>query len=214
MLIAGGESHKTGQAATRPSASPALEAWARERFDVRSIEYRWSTQDNVPVDGAAVHRAARARSDAALRRHRVHQVGPDQRHGGGDDPHRPDRRARQPVGRPLRLDRVQAAAPRRGELVKENANVGRALRRRPPRPAGRRARSGTLRAGGGRDRAATARGRSAAYRDDDGTLHAVSPVCTHLGCQVKLERRPSARGTAHATARASTLRDACSRGRP
>jgi Rieske Fe-S protein len=26
--------------------------------------------------------------------------------------------------------------------------------------------------------------RVAAYRDDDGTLHAVSPTCTHLGCQV------------------------------
>jgi Rieske Fe-S protein len=25
----------------------------------------------------------------------------------------------------------------------------------------------------------------AAYRDDDGTLHAVSSTCTHLGCQVK-----------------------------
>jgi Rieske Fe-S protein len=24
----------------------------------------------------------------------------------------------------------------------------------------------------------------AAFRDDDGRLHAVSPVCTHMGCQV------------------------------
>jgi Rieske Fe-S protein len=26
--------------------------------------------------------------------------------------------------------------------------------------------------------------RAAAFRDDDGHLHAVSPVCTHLGCIV------------------------------
>ena len=28
----------------------------------------------------------------------------------------------------------------------------------------------------------------AGYRDEDGTLHAVSPVCTHLGCQVNFNR--------------------------
>ena len=27
--------------------------------------------------------------------------------------------------------------------------------------------------------------RIAAFRDDDGTTHTVSPVCTHLGCHVK-----------------------------
>ena len=27
--------------------------------------------------------------------------------------------------------------------------------------------------------------KAAAYRDDDGVVHAVSPVCTHLGCQVQ-----------------------------
>jgi Rieske Fe-S protein len=28
----------------------------------------------------------------------------------------------------------------------------------------------------------------AGYRDEDGALHAVSPVCTHLGCQVNFNR--------------------------
>jgi Rieske Fe-S protein len=28
-------------------------------------------------------------------------------------------------------------------------------------------------------------GKVAAYREEDGTLHTVSAVCTHLGCQVK-----------------------------
>ena len=27
-------------------------------------------------------------------------------------------------------------------------------------------------------------GKIAAYRDDKGSLHCVSPVCTHLGCQL------------------------------
>ena len=51
MVIAGGESHKTGQGGDTAERVARLERWARERFDVRSIEYRWSTQDNMPVDG-------------------------------------------------------------------------------------------------------------------------------------------------------------------
>src|SRR3954464_3109418 len=51
MVIAGGESHKTGQGGDTAARVARLEDWARERFDVRSIEYRWSTQDNMPVDG-------------------------------------------------------------------------------------------------------------------------------------------------------------------
>ena len=31
----------------------------------------------------------------------------------------------------------------------------------------------------------TGDGRTAAYRDDDGELHAVSARCTHLGCTVR-----------------------------
>src|SRR5436305_5564715 len=51
MVITGGESHKTGQGGDTAERVARLEQWARERFDVRSIEYHWSTQDNMPVDG-------------------------------------------------------------------------------------------------------------------------------------------------------------------
>ncbi|MEA2431217.1 MAG: hypothetical protein QOI19_1690, partial [Thermoleophilaceae bacterium] len=40
MVIAGGESHKTGQGGDTAERVARLERWARERFDVRSIEYR------------------------------------------------------------------------------------------------------------------------------------------------------------------------------
>jgi glycine/D-amino acid oxidase-like deaminating enzyme/nitrite reductase/ring-hydroxylating ferredoxin subunit len=50
LLMVGGESHKAGQADPVERYS-ALEAWARERFDVESIEHRWATQDNMPADG-------------------------------------------------------------------------------------------------------------------------------------------------------------------
>jgi glycine/D-amino acid oxidase-like deaminating enzyme/nitrite reductase/ring-hydroxylating ferredoxin subunit len=50
LLMVGGESHKAGQA-NPVERYGALEAWARERFDVESVEHRWATQDNMPADG-------------------------------------------------------------------------------------------------------------------------------------------------------------------
>ena len=50
IWMVGGENHKTGQGGDTAERYKNLELWARERFDVKSIEYRWSTQDNVTVD--------------------------------------------------------------------------------------------------------------------------------------------------------------------
>jgi Rieske Fe-S protein len=69
------------------------------------------------------------------------------------------------------------------ELVKENANVGvhfvgDHLGRPDVRSVDALApgQAGIVRRGAGK---------VAAFREDDGTLHTVSAVCTHLGCQVK-----------------------------
>ena len=50
LLMAGGESHKTGQSDASERYA-ALERWAREHFDVVSIEHSWATQDHMPADG-------------------------------------------------------------------------------------------------------------------------------------------------------------------
>lgn len=50
IWMVGGENHKTGQGGDTSERYLHLERWARERFDVESIEYRWSTQDNVTID--------------------------------------------------------------------------------------------------------------------------------------------------------------------
>ena len=75
LLIVGGESHKAGTDDTVERYA-RLEAWARERFDVEAVEYRWSAQDAMPVDGipyvgklspisrARVDRVAASRSGA------------------------------------------------------------------------------------------------------------------------------------------------------
>jgi glycine/D-amino acid oxidase-like deaminating enzyme/nitrite reductase/ring-hydroxylating ferredoxin subunit len=50
IWMVGGEKFKTGQGGDIEERFKRLETYARGRFDVRSIEYRWATQDNFTVD--------------------------------------------------------------------------------------------------------------------------------------------------------------------
>ena len=45
-----GEEHKTGHGRDTRTHYQVLEAWARERFPVRSVDFRWSAQDYLPAD--------------------------------------------------------------------------------------------------------------------------------------------------------------------
>jgi len=49
-LLVGGEGHVTGSDEAQPARFDALEAFAREHFDVVDVPYRWSTQDGMPAD--------------------------------------------------------------------------------------------------------------------------------------------------------------------
>ncbi|HZX45487.1 MAG TPA: FAD-dependent oxidoreductase [Candidatus Nanoarchaeia archaeon] len=49
-IIIGGEDHKTGQANDGEDRFLRLEKWARERFPITSIDYRWSGQVIEPLD--------------------------------------------------------------------------------------------------------------------------------------------------------------------
>ena len=51
VLIIGGEGHKSGQHADTRECYATLERWARDLFDVERVEHRWSAQDYIPVDG-------------------------------------------------------------------------------------------------------------------------------------------------------------------
>ena len=50
ILIVGGEGHKTGQGGDTLERYRALERFAREHWDVESVEYQWASQDNESVD--------------------------------------------------------------------------------------------------------------------------------------------------------------------
>jgi glycine/D-amino acid oxidase-like deaminating enzyme/nitrite reductase/ring-hydroxylating ferredoxin subunit len=182
MVIAGGESHKTGQGGDTADRVARLERWVRERFDVRSIEYRWSTQDNMPVDGVPyigrlapfqkrVWVATGFMKWGLTNGTAAGMILTDLIHGR-DNPWAE-------LFDSTRFKPLTSAF----ELAKENANVaihfvGDHLSRPDVRSADELARgkAGIVRRGAGK---------AAAYRDEDGKLHVVSAVCTHLGCQVK-----------------------------
>lgn len=51
LLLVGGESHRAGAGGDTEQRYRRLERFAREHWDVRSVEYRWSAQDGITLDG-------------------------------------------------------------------------------------------------------------------------------------------------------------------
>jgi Rieske Fe-S protein len=181
LLLVGGEGHKTGWGGDTAQRYRTLEAFARKYWDVRSIEYRWSAQDNVTVDtvpyigrltpssrrlftatgfakwgltGGTV--AALLLSDLVLRR--------ENRWSKLFDPYR--------------IKPLSGAV----ELVEQNLQVG--LRFVGDRVTKRGTRSiAELRPGEG-DIVRVDGQKVAGHRREDGSLVAVSTRCTHLGCQL------------------------------
>jgi glycine/D-amino acid oxidase-like deaminating enzyme/nitrite reductase/ring-hydroxylating ferredoxin subunit len=182
LVIIGGESHKTGQGGDTLERYGALEDWARERFEVETIDYRWSAQDCMPADGIPYVGALTPASKRVFTATGYRKWGMTNgtaaaimladRVVGRDNPWAEvfDSNRFKPV----------ASAPK---LLKENVNVGLhffADRLSPP----------DVRSldelGAGEGGIVSHEGEKvAAYRDEEGGLHAVSPICTHLYCQVK-----------------------------
>ncbi|PYX27421.1 MAG: FAD-dependent oxidoreductase [Acidobacteria bacterium] len=180
VLIVGGEDHKTGQADDGDERFQRLAAWARERFPgITNVDYRWSGQIMESMDGLAF-------------------IG----RNPGDDPNIYIVTGDSGVGithgtiagiliRDLILNRKNSWEslydPSRKTLratvtfARENLNVvGEYATWITPGEVGSidEIKPGTgalLRSG---------LSKIAAYRDEDGTVHEVSAVCTHLGCVV------------------------------
>ncbi|AGB31947.1 FAD dependent oxidoreductase [Natrinema pellirubrum DSM 15624] len=187
LLLVGGQSHKPSVDGVPTSERyRRCEAFARERFDVASVEYRWSTMDYSPVDDVPFIGRIDPLSEGVY-------VGTGFKGWGmttgtaaetiladliveGSSPWAD-------VFDPQRFT-PKASAKR---FLKENATVGGSF-------VGDRIKS--LLAALGADGAADLpRGdarvvRRASqpvglYRDDEGTTHAVSATCPHMGCLVR-----------------------------
>ncbi len=180
ILLIGGLQHKTGHGGNTIGYYDRLERFARENFDLKEIDFHWSTQDNwtpdnVPYIGPAspFHKhlyiatgfagwgmahsmaAATILSDAILGRHNDWS----------------------PLYNPTRFKPSGAYS-----FAKENLHVAKAfveerLMKAEPLDVGSlQPDEGCVMQGD--------HGKVAVAKDSQGVIHAVSPICTHLGCVV------------------------------
>ncbi|HZB74999.1 MAG TPA: FAD-dependent oxidoreductase [Solirubrobacteraceae bacterium] len=181
LLIVGGEGHAAGAREATPERFAALEAFAREHWDVAELTHRWSAQDphaydSLPVIGPYVPGSSRlwvasgfmkwgltsGTFAAMILRDRI---------GGAESP----------WAATFAPNRVSLrSAPKLAEM---NARVGVDF-------VGDRLKPGE--AGSADDvppgEARVVReglGRTGVYRDEEGEVHAVSLRCTHLGCLLR-----------------------------
>jgi glycine/D-amino acid oxidase-like deaminating enzyme/nitrite reductase/ring-hydroxylating ferredoxin subunit len=182
LLIVGGEGHPTGRADDTAERYERLEAWARDHFGVTEFTHRWSTQDYTSTDRVPFvgrfHPGARhlwvttafgawGMTNGTMSGLLLADLVTGRENAWAElyDP-----------------GRVDAVGEKVKTFVKENAAVAKHLVGGYVSP-GDVASVDEL----GPGEAAVIRTgltKTAAYRDESGTVHAVSARCTHLGCIV------------------------------
>jgi glycine/D-amino acid oxidase-like deaminating enzyme/nitrite reductase/ring-hydroxylating ferredoxin subunit len=181
LLIVGGEDHKTGQEEDTEARFQSLLDYARARFDVRAVAYRWSAQVVEPVDGLAfvgrnalsshVYVGTGFSGTGMTFGTLAAMISTDLILGRAN-----------PWADLFDATRVKPIAAAR-EYVRENVDF-------PARFVGDRLKKAEgdsyadLEPGEGK--IVEVRGKKvAAYRDESGVVHSLDPVCTHLACLVR-----------------------------
>jgi glycine/D-amino acid oxidase-like deaminating enzyme/nitrite reductase/ring-hydroxylating ferredoxin subunit len=179
LLLVLGESHPVGSEGDTEARFQRVASWASERFGLREVRYRWSAQDwysadKVPLIGPISWLSRRTLVASGFG-------------GWGMAPGLAASRLLSDLIEGNDNPWASLYSPRRAKLAAlpkltaENTRVGiRRTRDMIPRPARgvadlRPGEGGVVHSGGRR---------VAAYRDPQGNVHAVSPKCTHLGCEV------------------------------
>jgi glycine/D-amino acid oxidase-like deaminating enzyme/nitrite reductase/ring-hydroxylating ferredoxin subunit len=180
LLLVGGEGHKAGQEKDTRRRYAALEAWARSRFDVAEVEYRWSTHDNYSADRVPFIGKLTGRADHVYIATGFGGWGMS--NGTVAGMILSDAILGRPNGWAQLYDSTRMPRLRGlGRLAKENANAG--TRWIADRLPGRKGRVDDIPAGEGGIVELNGE-RAAVYKDEQGALTVLSPVCTHLGCIV------------------------------
>ncbi|MFN2568900.1 MAG: FAD-dependent oxidoreductase [Candidatus Dormibacteria bacterium] len=181
LLVLEGEEHKTGAEPDTRGRHEVLESWWRQHLTITSVDYRWSAQDYMSPDRVPFVGRASSASDGVLVATGFSKWGIS---GGTaaamllSDLAKGTVSPWQPVFESTRSKTSSSAST----LIKEN--LGNAVAMVADRVSlGGSSSVSELSPG----EAAIIRdgdGTVAAYRDPEGTLHTVSPECTHQGCQV------------------------------
>ncbi|MHB0949310.1 MAG: FAD-dependent oxidoreductase [Gemmatimonadaceae bacterium] len=181
LLIVGGEDHKTGQATDMSERWRAIEEWTRARFPVTDVVTRWSGQVMEPADYIAF---TGPNPDGAENVYlHTGDSGQGMTHGTIAGILLTDLILKRPnpwaeVYHPKRLRLSRSSAT---QALKENLNVAAQyldwVKPGDTNPDDIRAGEGCVLRRGAH--------RIAAYRDESGTLHERSAVCTHLKCVVQ-----------------------------
>ncbi|UJA21014.1 FAD-dependent oxidoreductase [Thermoleophilia bacterium SCSIO 60948] len=182
LLMVGGEGHDVGSSKATPERYEKLAEFARRHWDVAEITHRWSAQDYSSDDDVPYVGPARLGSKKAFVATGMRKWGMTNGVVAArliSDAIAGQENEWAPTFSSTRV-RPLAEAP---SFALENTKVGLhfvgdRLRERGGRPIE------DLRPGEGAIVESDGQ-KVAGYRDDDGELHAVSSLCTHLYCQVR-----------------------------
>ncbi|HVR41822.1 MAG TPA: FAD-dependent oxidoreductase [Thermoanaerobaculia bacterium] len=185
-IIAGGEDHRTGSVDDPAARHRALEQWVRERFRIGAIEHRWSGQILEPPDGLPFVGLT------GLSRH-VRVATGYSGQGMTFGVLSAIILTEQILGRVTPWDELfhPNRIPPAGSLPRHlSENLGFPLHLLKDRIADRDVSDRGLDSlGAGEGRIIEIGGEKlAAARDESGALHLHSPVCPHLGCDVRWNR--------------------------
>jgi glycine/D-amino acid oxidase-like deaminating enzyme/nitrite reductase/ring-hydroxylating ferredoxin subunit len=182
LLIVGGEGHPPGSGDATPERFARLEAFARAHWDVAEVTHRWSAQDPTPYDHLPFVGEYRPGSTRlwvtagymkwGLATATFAAMALAERIDGRESPWAT---AFSPSRVSLRStpDVARLAAKYGADLVGDRVRPPQALR------------TSTIPAGEARVVPDGVRGKKGVFRAENGTLHAVSLRCTHMGCLVR-----------------------------
>jgi glycine/D-amino acid oxidase-like deaminating enzyme/nitrite reductase/ring-hydroxylating ferredoxin subunit len=178
-VLIGGEGHRVSEAGDTAGRYGRLAAFAHDRLGVGEVAYRWSTQDGIPLDGlpyvglmspAAKHvYAITGLRKWGLSNGTAAALILTDTLSGRENPWAP-------VFNSNRITPVASARRFVKENIKTMAAVLAGKLSRRPSSAALAPGEGTVIKINGESRAV--------YKDAGGQVHAVSAICTHLGCTV------------------------------
>jgi glycine/D-amino acid oxidase-like deaminating enzyme/nitrite reductase/ring-hydroxylating ferredoxin subunit len=181
LLIVSGETHKVGQDPDTKKRYESLESYVREHFDVESVPFTWSTQDNATLDGMPYIGRIRSGAERVFVITGFNAWGMATSAYAGKIVSDLINEKDNPWANVFDPNRFKGFDSFK-TFAKENLNVAKhffgdkltdSTSKLPADLASGEA--AILKING--EKIAT-------FCDSNGTLHAVSPVCTHLGCDV------------------------------